>query len=134
TGQLSVELAPVAVRPLVEETVALVRAAADDRDIGIEVRAADVHVLADRQRLVQVLLNLLSNAVKYNHDGGRVTVEAAQDGGTVTFEVADTGPGIAPEDLDRLFQPFERLDAAERGRSEERRVGNQCRCRASPHH
>lgn len=115
TGQLSVELAPVAVRPLVEETVALVRAAADDRDIGIEVRAADVHVLADRQRLVQVLLNLLSNAVKYNHRGGRVTVDAVRDGGTVTFEVADTGPGIAPEDLDRLFQPFERLDAAERG-------------------
>src|SRR5690606_39523927 len=79
TGQLTVELAPVAVRPLVEETVALVRAAADDRDIGIEVRAADVHVLADRQRLVQVLLNLLSNAVKYNHDGGRVTVEARSE-------------------------------------------------------
>jgi signal transduction histidine kinase len=68
-------------------------------------------VAADRQRLTQVLLNLLSNAVKYNRYGGRVHVAAARDGEAVRISVTDTGSGIAPDDLERVFRPFERLGA-----------------------
>jgi len=63
-----------------------------------------------------VLLNLLSNAVKYNHEGGIVSVRLDDaPGGRLCLLVRDTGPGVTPDDLARLFQPFERLDAEERG-------------------
>ena len=71
------------------------------------------HVLADRQRLRQVLLNLLSNAVKYNREAGRVTLRGgpSPDGNHLRLSVTDTGTGIAPENLPLLFTPFERLGA-----------------------
>jgi signal transduction histidine kinase len=69
-------------------------------------------VHADQRRLKQVLSNLLSNAIKYNRAGGEVRVSAAaQEDGMVVLQVADTGRGMTPEQLQRLFQPFERLGA-----------------------
>jgi PAS domain S-box-containing protein len=74
------------------------------------------HVLADQQRLRQVLLNLLSNAVKYNHPGGNVTISADhQPGNRLRISVSDTGRGIADHDIGQLFTPFQRLDAAQAG-------------------
>jgi hypothetical protein len=65
---------------------------------------------ADTTRLKQVLLNLLSNAIKYNRPGGRVDVQVqALPTGDVGFPVRDTGAGLAPEQLARLFEPFNRL-------------------------
>ncbi len=84
---------------------------------------AHAYVLADRQRLVQVLLNLLSNAVKYSGEGAHIFVEASREVGVVAegtnavhgdwirIAVRDTGPGFTAEDKARLFQPFERLGA-----------------------
>jgi len=71
-------------------------------------------VRADRTRLKQVLLNLLSNAVKYNHRLGTVNVVCVLETGTppsVRVRVSDTGAGLTPEALQRLFVPFERLQA-----------------------
>ena len=70
------------------------------------------YILADNQRLKQVLLNLLSNAIKYNRQGGTVTV-ACEDatGGRLRIKVSDTGPGIPPDRMEQLFTPFERLGA-----------------------
>jgi CheY-like chemotaxis protein len=71
------------------------------------------YVLADNQRLKQVLINLLSNAIKYNRDGGEVRI-AVQPTGTnrLRISVADMGQGIETESLAKLFTPFERLSAA----------------------
>ena len=67
-------------------------------------------VLADRQRLRQVLMNIGSNAIKYNRDGGSVVVRAQrQADGTVLLSLQDTGTGMTAEQLARLYQPFERL-------------------------
>ena len=66
-------------------------------------------MIADRQRLLQVLLNLVSNAIKYNHEGGRVDVSVVRSGDRVMLTVHDTGPGLAVEQVERLFVPFERL-------------------------
>jgi CheY-like chemotaxis protein len=68
-------------------------------------------VCTDATKLKQVLLNLLSNGVKYNRSGGSVTVTAEGRNGDVRIGVADTGPGIAPDALERLFVPFDRLGA-----------------------
>jgi PAS domain S-box-containing protein len=68
---------------------------------------------ADPRRLKQILINLLSNAVKFTHDQGQVTlrVQTNPDQDRIAFSVLDTGIGIAPEDLQRLFQPFVQLDS-----------------------
>ena len=74
-------------------------------------------VMVDARKLKQIVYNLLSNAVKFTPDGGRVTVAARRatgPGGEAWLEIAvsDTGIGIAAEDLERLFKPFEQLDAS----------------------
>jgi CheY-like chemotaxis protein len=71
----------------------------------------DLHVLADRQRLKQVLLNLMSNAIKYNRDGGSVRVTCRPTDDLLRIEVTDSGYGLAPDQVERLFRPFERLGA-----------------------
>jgi CheY-like chemotaxis protein/anti-sigma regulatory factor (Ser/Thr protein kinase) len=97
------------------EAVDLVRPLAAGRDIALE---QDLHaglfefVLADYQRLKQVLLNILTNAVKYNRSGGTVRITLhLMPGRLLRYRIADTGRGIAPEDCERAFLPFERLDA-----------------------
>ena len=67
-------------------------------------------VQADATRLRQVLLNLLSNAIKFNRLAGKVRLSCRAEDSAVLIEVADQGPGIAPEQLPKLFQAFERLD------------------------
>jgi anti-sigma regulatory factor (Ser/Thr protein kinase) len=109
---------PVALRDTLRETLDLVRPLAAQRSIQLadldSDRAAGEagYVLADRQRLTQVLLNLLGNAIKYNRDGGRVTLRyEALEAQHVRITVADTGPGIPSEKMARLFVPFDRLGA-----------------------
>ncbi|MQA98818.1 MAG: PAS domain S-box protein [Actinobacteria bacterium] len=119
TGQLTMSLEAVPVREAVRSTVDLIRPLADQRSIElvIDIPAdGETHVIADRQRLEQVLLNLLSNGVKYNVEGGRVSVHLLDPGDDVVrIGVRDTGPGIADEDKPRLFAPFERLGADQAG-------------------
>lgn len=67
-----------------------------------------VRVWADPQRLTQVLHNLLSNAVKYNRDGGWVALYAQHEGGSWRLSVEDNGPGMSPQQLAALGQPFQR--------------------------
>jgi len=112
-GRLPLSLEPVAVADVVQEAVDLIRPLADQRGILLSRNLAGscaAHVHADRQRLKQILLNLLSNAVKYNRAGGSVQLACERVAGErLRVKVTDTGPGIAPESLERLFVPFERL-------------------------
>jgi CheY-like chemotaxis protein/anti-sigma regulatory factor (Ser/Thr protein kinase) len=97
-----------------EEALQLIRPIAAQRGIAVtaELEAArSLHVLADRHRLIQVLLNLLANAVKYNREAGSVRFETKVVDGRLHFEVEDTGNGIPAHKLERLFTPFERLGA-----------------------
>jgi PAS domain S-box-containing protein len=67
------------------------------------------HVMADVTRLTQVLVNLIGNAVKYNRPGGTVTLTAEMIDDRVALQVKDSGRGMTPAQLQRLFQPFDRL-------------------------
>ena len=69
-------------------------------------------LLVDPDRIVQALVNLLANGLKFTPPPGLVHVEVRQQGGAVVMAVRDEGPGIAPEDLVRLFQPFQQLAGA----------------------
>jgi PAS domain S-box-containing protein len=113
TGQMTISHEPVALDELLDEVSAVVHPLVTGRNITLSrASVGDVHVLADRQRLRQVLLNILSNAVKYNRAGGQVTIRCEQVGtDRLQISVADTGYGIAPEHLERLFHPFDRLGA-----------------------
>jgi len=114
-GRPSISLEPVLVGEVITATLDLMRPQADARHVQLPatVPAADVYVMADRQRLQQVLLNLLSNAVKYNTEGGTVAVSCLTEPGSARVRIAirDTGRGIPSEMLARLFTPFDRLDA-----------------------
>jgi PAS domain S-box-containing protein len=70
-------------------------------------------IYVDPRRLKQILVNLLTNAVKFTPEGGRVTLQvcANADEDLIQFSVIDTGIGIAPEDLEKLFQPFVQVDS-----------------------
>jgi CheY-like chemotaxis protein/nitrogen-specific signal transduction histidine kinase/HPt (histidine-containing phosphotransfer) domain-containing protein len=113
-GDLRLSLEPVHLGEVIRETLDLVLPLAAARSLTVASPFPDdldLHVLADRQRLKQVLLNLLSNAVKYNREGGDITVGFRRAGPRVRVEVADTGPGIAADVLPRVFEPFDRLGA-----------------------
>ena len=115
-GRLQLSLEPVAVNELVRDAAALIRPLADQRAIRIEVACeGDPYVLADRQRLQQVLLNLLSNAVKYNREGGGVRCSTRSVGERLRIAVSDDGMGIPAAELERLFVPFERLGVERSG-------------------
>jgi signal transduction histidine kinase/ActR/RegA family two-component response regulator len=114
SGELSLSVEPVLVLPLIEETSRLLAPLAAGRSIGIVQHSAHPGLTAnaDRLRFSQILMNLISNAVKYNHSGGTITITSQEAGaGQVSVTVSDTGPGIQPEDLERIFIPFERLGA-----------------------
>jgi signal transduction histidine kinase/HPt (histidine-containing phosphotransfer) domain-containing protein len=116
TGRMELHPVEVAVRELTEECLACIGPMATEHGLNLRmVSSYDTpsHIVADPARLRQVLLNLLGNAVKYTAIGSvelRVLAGATQGG--LRIEVADTGPGIDDAARGRLFQEFERLDAA----------------------
>lgn len=117
-GHLSPSVEPVDVGPLLDDTFNLIRPLAASHGVElVETRGLGSYcVAADRQRLRQVLINLFSNAIKYNSKNGTVTVAVDEQGDDkVRIGVTDVGGGISADALERLFVPFERLDAAQQG-------------------
>ena len=116
-GQLSMSLRAVDARELIGTVSDLTHEIAALRRIRLTTAPGpDVQVLADEQRLKQVLINLVTNGIKYNREGGTVTIATATTtDGWVRIAVTDTGPGLTEANAAKLFIPFERLDAARRG-------------------
>ena len=130
TGLIDIDLQAVEVDNLLREAVALITPIADQTGIDISIKLdqnidttnpinpADqpekIHVLADRKRLLQVMLNLLSNAVKYNEQNGNVSLNVMTQGRRARIQVRDTGKGIPTQLQERLFTPFDRLGAEHR--------------------
>ncbi|GAB7080929.1 ABC transporter substrate-binding protein [Megalodesulfovibrio paquesii] len=122
SGRLSLEERPMQLRALVDEVAWLFRAEAQEKGLAFRVwvdPAAPDTIMADASRLRQVLFNLLGNAVKFT-DAGEIMLEvvavapgtpgplqAEQHGsGALVFQITDTGPGIAQQDIPRLFEAF----------------------------
>ncbi|MFD9895751.1 ATP-binding protein [Amycolatopsis sp. NPDC059027] len=113
-GALEVRPEPLELRQLVGEVVALLEPLSHHR-ISLRVEGPERRISADRRRLRQVLINLVTNAIRHNEPDGWVLVETAETGEGALIRVTDSGPGISPELQERLFVPFQRLDAEARG-------------------
>jgi signal transduction histidine kinase/ActR/RegA family two-component response regulator len=115
-GQLQLDCQPMDVADICAASVRFVREAARRKDIRIETGVAPglPATLADARRVKQILVNLLANAVKFTAAGGRIGLEARVDeaAGRLHFDVWDTGIGIAPENFERIFQPFQQIDSS----------------------
>ena len=116
-GKVELEIETVSADAVLKDCMSMIETMAESRGIAIALPdsvAAETYVNADETRFKQVLLNLLSNAVKYNRDGGRVAIEFGDTGdGMLRTTVSDTGDGIPEDSGALLFQPFQRLAAAD---------------------
>src|SRR5688572_29100121 len=111
-GKVSVRIVPLDLRPLLDEAVRIVQAALPQQSARFERRLSPAlpPVLGDIVRLKQILVNLLTNAAKYTPGGGRIVIVfEPHPNGRVRVAVSDEGMGIARDQIERLFQPFERL-------------------------
>ncbi len=110
-GKLALRIGPCRVEEIVDETLRVHQPLIGRRTIHVEMPPDLPPMLADRDRMIQVIGNLVSNAVKFTPEGGTITVGAQVSDDRMTIRIEDTGIGIAPEKKERLFQRFERLDA-----------------------
>ena len=112
-GRLNLRLLPVALGPVVDRCMALLEPHARQHGITFEVDHGQTlpTVLADARAVKQLLFNLVGNAVKFSHAGSVVRLALRHEPATarVTLAITDTGPGIAPEALPSLFEPFTRI-------------------------
>ncbi len=102
----SVEMTGFRLESLVGTVVDSQRLALAARNVTLDLQIADLHLVADRAKLKLVLDNLLSNALKFTPRGGTIHLHAYQAGRTTVIDLADTGPGIPPEERDKVFQAF----------------------------
>ena len=111
-GRVSYDITPIALEPFLAGLDGLIAPQAAAKSLTLEHRPIDARLgaLADREKLRQIMLNLLSNAIRYTPAGGRVIVSAEPRGDRVAIMTRDTGVGIAPAQLDTIFEPFVQLD------------------------
>src|SRR5690606_20835670 len=111
-GKLNLEPSEIAFPEFIRQLQLMVGPQAEDKGLRFILETCGrlpAVVRGDEKRVRQILINLLGNAVRYT-DRGSVTLRANYLRETATFEIIDTGIGIEPEQLERLFQPFERGD------------------------
>jgi len=110
-GRAQYDLAEVPVKDLVESMVPMLHPQAKAKGLAIENGSCSGDLIArtDRMRAEQVVLNLLSNAVKFTPSGGRVVVECGSLEEKVFIAVGDSGPGIPPDQYEKIFEPFVQL-------------------------
>jgi signal transduction histidine kinase/DNA-binding response OmpR family regulator len=116
-GRLSLTREAVSLEEIIHEAAVAVRPLYEAKrlDLRINVQPNLPLLYCDRTRVRQVLLNLLSNAGRFTERGG-CTVSAERDEAQIVVSVADTGPGIAPEQQGRVFEPFQQADGSIRRR------------------
>lgn len=117
TGRLEIRPVDVDLESCLTDAIEQLRplASAKRQRLELSVPAAGVVVWADRDRLIQVVVNLIQNAVKYTPEDGEITVAIESPNRRfVRILVRDTGPGIPPEDLEKIFDPFFRVQHGQR--------------------
>jgi signal transduction histidine kinase len=110
--QLPLQIEAVDVSAIAREVGERFAPQAQSRGVTLDLPRSAVVAVGDRDRVAQIVSNYLSNALRHAPDGSRVSVAAASVDGVVTLSVQDEGPGLAPEQLDAVFERFYRVDAS----------------------
>jgi signal transduction histidine kinase len=115
-GSMELELSEVAIPEVLHSAVSMhsERAARGGVELTVTTEPEEITIAADRRRVRQVVFNLVSNAVKFTPREGRIDVSARRDNGQVEIAVADTGLGIAPEELETIFEEFKQATDGKR--------------------
>ena len=111
-GQEKLKRIPFDLATTARDCAEMIQPLAQERRVKIVTELSPTNCAGDPERIGQVITNLLTNAVNYNQPDGEVRVTAAAQNGSAIVTVTDTGPGIAPEDLSRVFERFYRADPA----------------------
>lgn len=112
-GIMKVKKQTYSLNEILEDAGRIMRPHAEQKSIALQLELSPLYlgVVADRDLLLQAAINLLSNAIKYTAEGGRVTLRSRMEESTAVFEVEDTGVGLSPEDCERIFDRFYRVEA-----------------------
>jgi signal transduction histidine kinase/HAMP domain-containing protein len=113
-GRMELELTDFDLPMAIDNALTLVRERASRRGVTLKLTVGERvgSMRGDERKMKQVLLNLLSNAIKFTPEGGRVEVAAVRDDEVVEVSVSDTGVGVAPEDLEAVFEEFRQVGAS----------------------
>jgi signal transduction histidine kinase/DNA-binding response OmpR family regulator len=112
-GRMDLHLEAFDLSHAVVELVNGTRPLADRKDLAVESDVPSLTIVADRGRVRQILYNLVSNAIKFTPAGGTIRIRAEELGTSFCLAVSDTGVGIAPEDLNTIFEEFRQVGADE---------------------
>jgi PAS domain S-box-containing protein len=114
SGNIAVIIDRINFNNNLNQVLSLIKNLADKNNIKIHNKVSfdtDIEIKVDEKYFKQVLLNILSNAIKYNSTNGKITVDCSTDDNRLQLSIADTGNGLSPEQLTRIFQPFDRVGA-----------------------
>jgi two-component system sensor histidine kinase GlrK len=106
THTASLELADFELKPMVFSVLSQHRLVLSNKKIKLQINVRPINVRADEGKLKLVLENLLSNAIKFTPNGGLINVGAVMEDHELVIDVGDSGPGVDPEDGDRIFEAF----------------------------
>jgi PAS domain S-box-containing protein len=113
SGKVPLQLQGTDLAELARRSVESMRPMADDAGVRLEAAAESTHVWVDPDRIEQTLTNLLSNAIKFSSAGGLVQLQVRRYADDIRVEVRDDGRGIPPDQLERIFDRFEQVDASD---------------------
>ena len=113
SARVEMEKQYIQVDSIMSQAAEVMHAMAQKAGVELELSSPSEHLWADPDRLLQTLTNLLSNAIKFSEKGGKVWLIAERSGGDMLFRVRDQGRGIPPEQVDRIFERFQQVDASD---------------------
>ncbi len=115
-GKMRMELKPVDLNKVLTHSLESVRTYAEQCQIEVQYQPVSIGVIADRDRLIQVVINFLSNAIKFSQPGQKVVIEAEKNGKMAEVRIVDFGRGIPASHLDSVFERFQQVKASDGAR------------------
>ena len=112
SGKIELSIEKCGLNEILNNSLTLINPITEKYSIQIDNKVStSFNINVDEMRFKQVLLNILSNAIKYNSENGKVIIDSSTDNNMLCLSITDTGEGLTAEQLNKLFEPFERLGA-----------------------